>query len=1589
MSALIHVIFVMALLMCVPFSSGAPADIGAFLSDVTGLKVEDTTQFVTELIETATESQPESSTYAAGVVQSIDAVTLEPAEPTTELDLEAVIIDLGVDRLAQKDAAIDAPALLAKDDIQTTTDVAQTDEISTEVPADPADAPPIAPMFQEKVEVAADDHQTTLSDEAPSTEAATSQPEAAGNVALKNQTKEAIQTVILADPEDVPVETTTSTQEKIELIAESDGADTIEKVALLEEASSTETATGRPEADSEMGIMLKADFKNPADERVEGTEVVTDGATIQPEFDVTEQTESVPVALKNDAESTDPTSFPLADELGTLSVNEDVTESAFQSTDSGTDVVDEIVRMEPQLVKIFDPSVDVEATTFLAEANLLTDAEGDATTEAFYHADVVDDNHIEEDEEEALTTTIESVGVTLEFRTESGTELTTESGTELTSHSDTTALPVNAKLSTPGGPALATKKRSYKGYKVYRVILPTEDSVRRILSMEDEPGVEFWADPRLLLRPRGLFVTSAADVMVAPQIVPEIESVFRQARLTYTVLIDDVHMSIAKENPAGPSFARSQTGSSGQHRLTWDRYHRLSDINSYLEYLKEAHPDWIEVMPIGKSSQGRPIHVIKLSRSRQPDGVETGQKKAILVDAGMHANEWITPAALTWMINELVENADSYNCILDRFDWYFVPMVNPDGYEYSHVVDRMWRKTRRNYTSTLVRTSARKLRVDADDEQCVGADINRNFEFHWRKGGSSSNVCSPSFAGVKPFSEPESRALANFMLKQRSRLAMYISLHSYSQMWLLPWGFAEARPEDFSELYSLAKIGARALQRTHNTSYLIGNWAKGVAGVRYSYTLEMRDAGVRGMILPAQQIVPTAEETWAGIYAASVELAHRLYQHLPSCSCFLVSICLTVVSSAPTADHAIVVRSTTETAPTTTEELDFKDVPIYEKEKLRKPPPGFKYVPVLKCSKDETEKAAPTPSNDQVIGDQEKIARPLETADHPIRPSVDEERQVTDPADVEDSQTELPVDAIIIENVDKSIVTTDVNAVDDVTEETNVQSTDTLTVEEEPIKIAQLNEDNSPIIASSSLEKEGESTLVAEVKPESENANAAVNDVKVNAIEANVPTAEELPSDVDDKNAVVSKEPEPVPQSQVVVDNVDVVASVDLDSVTEKSDAIDEHFETNGATYLNEDLVKDFTGYKVYRVTISTEEAARWILKFEDVPGIEFWSDAKLLLQPRGIFVTSATDILVAPDVVGHMEESLRQARLPFEILINDVQEAIRNENPPKSENEEDLMSRNGHTLTWERYHSLEDIDSYLEYLKLTFPNFVTVTEIGRTTEGRPIKAVRFHQEGGRSDKKTILIDAGIHAREWITPATITYMMREIVENPQQYDCIMNQFDWLFVPVLNPDGYAYTHSHNRIPKASLSCTGADANRNFDYHWLTGGSSRNPCSDTFAGAKPFSEPESRALRDLVLDNKDHLAMYISLHAYSQMWLIPWGHKQEKPEDFSDLYSLAKTGSNALESVNGVNYLIGSIPDLLYVASGSSIDWVKGAVGVKYTYTLELRDSGRFGFLLPARQIVPSGKETWVAIHASAVELAKRTYGDDVQCPEPTI
>jgi len=89
----------------------------------------------------------------------------------------------------------------------------------------------------------------------------------------------------------------------------------------------------------------------------------------------------------------------------------------------------------------------------------------------------------------------------------------------------------------------------------------------------------------------------------------------------------------------------------------------------------------------------------------------------------------------------LVENSEKLET-----DYYIMPVVNADGYEYTFTVDRLWRKNRRK----------------AGYAGCSGVDLNRNFGYKWGGKGTSKDICKDTYAGSKPFSEPESDAIRNF-----------------------------------------------------------------------------------------------------------------------------------------------------------------------------------------------------------------------------------------------------------------------------------------------------------------------------------------------------------------------------------------------------------------------------------------------------------------------------------------------------------------------------------------------------------------------------------------------------------------------------------------------------------------------------------------------------------------------------------------------------------------------------------------------------------------------------------------------------------
>ena len=74
---------------------------------------------------------------------------------------------------------------------------------------------------------------------------------------------------------------------------------------------------------------------------------------------------------------------------------------------------------------------------------------------------------------------------------------------------------------------------------------------------------------------------------------------------------------------------------------------------------------------------------------------ECGNKPAIWIDGGIHAREWISPATVLWTLKELVEGDKTVSHeLIEKLDWYILPVHNPDGYAFSRKWDRLWRKTR-------------------------------------------------------------------------------------------------------------------------------------------------------------------------------------------------------------------------------------------------------------------------------------------------------------------------------------------------------------------------------------------------------------------------------------------------------------------------------------------------------------------------------------------------------------------------------------------------------------------------------------------------------------------------------------------------------------------------------------------------------------------------------------------------------------------------------------------------------------------------------------------------------------------------------
>ena len=255
------------------------------------------------------------------------------------------------------------------------------------------------------------------------------------------------------------------------------------------------------------------------------------------------------------------------------------------------------------------------------------------------------------------------------------------------------------------------------------------------------------------------------------------------------------------------------------------------------------------------------------------------------------------------------------------------------------------------------------------------------------------------------------------------------------------------------------------------------------------------------------------------------------------------------------------------------------------------------------------------------------------------------------------------------------------------------------------------------------------------------------------------------------------------------------------------------------------------------------------------------------------------------------------------------------------------LASRKSEVMTFDRYYKFDEINKYLDSLEKEFQSNpqVKVKTVGQSYEGRDIKTVTITNGDGRK-KNSIFIDAGIHAREWIAPATALYLINQLVDPKSNFSELLNELDFVVQPVVNPDGYVYSFNRYRLWRKNrsinhITCIGVDANRNYDIHWMENGSSNNKCAETYHGPSASSEKETQISQNIMQELKGNCKFFLTLHSYGNYLLYPWGYSKDLPANWQDMKEVAEAGANAMKNATGIKYTVGSTSNTLYLASGN--------------------------------------------------------------------
>lgn len=314
----------------------------------------------------------------------------------------------------------------------------------------------------------------------------------------------------------------------------------------------------------------------------------------------------------------------------------------------------------------------------------------------------------------------------------------------------------------------------------------------------------------------GLEATGNYDFIQLTKIVDAVEPVLVPSKL------DSDFKGILTKN--GISFSRVLSNRFSLYRektalvdgkITYDGFYSSELIETSLRNIaKEVTSDKDSLLraqffQYGNTFKGQSLNAVRIGLKKNDEE----DIPVMIIDGGIHGNEWISPAAAHHIAENLFTNPKALE-ILEKSDVILTTCVNRDAYDASI-----------KWLYPII--YGRKNLMPSADRNCFlkdsqGTNINRNFDWFWNSTDSKEDPCGYNYRGDYPHSAPETASLVNLMATSRN-VIYYHTIHAFGNVILYPYGSSKEPCKYFEENRAVALAGKEAVEKEFKQTYKVGS----------------------------------------------------------------------------------------------------------------------------------------------------------------------------------------------------------------------------------------------------------------------------------------------------------------------------------------------------------------------------------------------------------------------------------------------------------------------------------------------------------------------------------------------------------------------------------------------------------------------------------------------------------------------------------------------------------------------------------------------------------------------------------------------